>query len=331
MMRRGHFLVGGWALIFGFLGWPLGAVEPTKLVMQLDLGVQNAQFAGLSVAQAHGWFAAAGIDLEVRRLPAGYGDLAGNVGASDHTIGSIESGLFLSGRAAGHPVVAIGTMFQASPLCLISKAQAGIREPRDLVGRHVAVHGDGHEALATILAQAGIDPATVKVSEAAYGNDPLLRGEMDVKQGYYVDEFVKLQVEGHAVTALPLKDFGHVAYSQVMFVSEATLAKHRDALVRFIKVLDRGWRAAQADQSAAVDLILATLEPQLDREYQTRSLALILDELVWAEDVRTGAMSEATLLTNVSTFLRSHPSEKLPPMDRWVDFEVVSEAWGQVR
>ncbi len=316
--------------ILSFALVPMGRSELTHLVMQMDLGVQNAQFAGLTLAYERGWFAEAGIELEIKRLPEGYGDLAAGVARSDHTVGTIESGLFLSGRAAGNPIVAIGTMFQASPLCLISKREKGIAQPADLVGRHVAVHGDGHEALATILAQAAVDPATVTVSEAAYGNEPLLRDEMDAKQGYYVDEFVKLQVEGHDVTAMPLKDFGHVAYSQVMFVSEATLTQHREALIRFVKVLDRGWRAAQAEQSAAVDLIVGKLEPKLDRDYQARSLALILDELVWAEDVRTGAMSKETWTTNVGTFLRSHRKASLPPMPEWTDFGVVDTAWGQV-
>ncbi|MCC5023167.1 MAG: ABC transporter substrate-binding protein [Candidatus Synoicihabitans palmerolidicus] len=57
----------------------------------------------------------------------------------------------MAGRAAGEPIVAIGTMFQASPLCLVSKKLHHVRTPQDWVGRTVAVHGDGHEALATVL------------------------------------------------------------------------------------------------------------------------------------------------------------------------------------
>ena len=85
-----------------------------------------------------------------------------------------------------------------------------------------------------------------------------------------------------------------------------------------------------AEQSAAVDLIVGKLEPELDRDYQARSLALILDELVWAEDVRTGAMRKKTWSSNVSTFLRSHQSSSLPPMQEWTDFGVVDAAWGKV-
>ncbi len=304
----------------------LADAEPVKLIMQLDLGVQNAQFAGLSWAQSHGWFADVGIELEVRRLPKGYGDLAANVAGSDHTIGSIESGLFLSGRAAGEPIVAIGTMFQSSPLGLAAKSHHGMRTPHDLVGMKVAVHGDGHEALTMVLAFAGVDADKVEVVEAEYGNGPLLRDEVDAKQVYYVDEYVKMNAEGHKVDALVYKDWGHAAYSQVIFVSEATLAKHRSALIAFLQVLDRGWRASEKYPRAAAALVVAEYEPQLALGYQQGSLKLILEDLIWAEDSRTGAIRPETWRTQADT-LRATQLPNLPPMEDWTDFTLIEDAF----
>lgn len=302
------------------------APEPTKLVLQLDLGVRNVQFAGVWWADAHGWFAEAGLAVEIRPLPQGYGDLAAKVAAADNVIGSIEGGLFLSGRAAGEPVVAIGTMFQASPLGLVAKAHHGVRTPADLVGLRVAVHGDGHEALATVLEVAGVDPARVSVSEAEYGDGPLLRDEVDAKQAYYVDEFVRLRQAGHDVTVLRYKDFGHQAYSQVLFVSERTLAAHRDALVRFLQVHDRGWRAALADPAAAAALVVERYAPELDPAYQVESLQQI-KALVWAEDARTGAASPETWRVAAERFRSTHPQATLPDLAEWTDFTLIDEAF----
>lgn len=324
---RQIWMLGVCAIAGGLASTKLTA-EPAKLVMQLDLGVQNVQFAGVSWAQSHGWFADAGIDLEVRRLPKGYSDLSAGVAASDNTIGSIESGLFLSGRASGEPIVAIGTMFQASPLGLASKSHHGIKTPHDLVGKKVAVHGDGHEALATVLAFAGVKADEVDVMEAEYGNGPLLRDEVDAKQVYYVDETVKMNVEGHDVNALVYKDWGHAAYSQVIFVSEETLAKHRPALVKFLQVLDRGWRAAEKYQRAAAALVVAEYEPQLDLGYQQGSLKLILEDLIWAEDERTGAIRPDTW-KNQADKLRETQLPDLPPMEDWTDFTLIEDAFAE--
>ena len=297
----------------------------TALVFQMDLGVRNAQFAGLNWAQAEAWFKGAGIELEVRRASSEMESVTAEVVNHPGTIGSIESGLFLASVASGQPVVAIGTMFQASPLGLISMASSGIDSPADLRGKTVAVHGDGYEAIATMLDHEGIPADAVTVIPAKYGNAPLLAGEMDAKQGYVVDEFVKLQTAGHDVRILPYKDYGHVAYSQVMFVSVETLASYRAALVRFLQVLDRGWRGATENPAAGAALTVEQFEPQLDLQYQRASLTGIV-ELLWAESPVTSAMKPSTWQTNASNYLRTHPGESLPPLSAWTDFSLVPAA-----
>lgn len=297
-------------------------LNANPLILQLDLSVRNVQFAGINWAEGHGWFDQVGLDLEVRRWPSG---VAETVATHPGTIGSIEGGLFLAALAEGKPLVAIGTMFQASPLGLISRAESNIQTPSDLRGRVVAIHGDGHEALATALAYAQVDPAEVTVIAAKYGNGPLLRGEVDAKQGYVVDEFVKLQTEGHDVTMIPYREYGHVAYSQVMFVSRDTLESRRPDLVKFLSVANRGWVAAAEDIPAATQYTIDHFQPELSFDYQSQSLKMICD-LVWAETQQTGAMSPATWASNAASFLSTHPTQSLPEMTQWTDFSLVTEA-----
>jgi len=297
---------------------------PFPLVVQMDLPVKNAQFAGLLLAEQRGWYRQAGLDVRIQSSQAGI-DGAKRVAAGDNLVGSIESGLFLSARAGGLRIVAVGTMFQASPLCLISFRKSGIAVPRDLVGRHVVVHADGHEALSTVLAKAGIAPASLRIDEEDYGNEALLSGRYDAQQGYTVDEFVALKAQGMDVVALPLRDYGHIAYSQVYFVSEAFLASHRAELVRFISVSNRGWRAALDDIPGTARMIVERYEPSLSLAYQNQSLREI-GKLLWAESPVTSAMRKETWEENLSSFKKSNPGAELPPMEAWVDFKVAGEA-----
>jgi len=292
------------------------------LILQLDLGVRNVQFAGINWAEGHGWFADAGLDLEVRPWSVG---VAETIASNPGTVGSIESGLFLAAVAEGKQLVAIGTMFQASPLGLISLAESNIKTPSDLRGRVVAIHGDGREALATALAYAKVDPSEVTVIKAEYGNKPLLRGEMDAKQGYVVDEFVKLQTEGHDVTMIPYRKYGHVAYSQVMFVSRETLESRRSDLIKFLSVANRGWVAVAADVPAAAQYTIDHFAPELSFDYQKRSLEMIC-ELVWAESEQTSAMSMDTWSINSASYLKTHEGRRLPPIEEWVDFSLTTQA-----
>lgn len=305
-----------------------GEVPPTRLVMQLDLGVKNAQFAGLLVAERDGFYREAGLDVLIRPMgsePGAYDGIAALVAGSDHTVGSIESGLFLSGRAQGLPIVALGAMFQQTPLGLMSFRATGIRTPADLVGKKIAVHGDGHEALDAVLQRAGLNRTQLTVVEAEYGNAPLLDRTYDAKQGYLVDELIQMQVDGHDMVAQPFGAHGYAAYSQVYFVSEATLAKHRAALVKFIAANNRGWRAAIADVPGTARFIVEKHEPKLALDYQTRSLAAIAPILT-IESPQMGVSTPETWLKNAGAFLQSRPAAKLGEMSRWVDFSVAAEA-----
>jgi ABC-type nitrate/sulfonate/bicarbonate transport system substrate-binding protein len=222
-------------------------------------------------------------------------------------------------------LVAVGTMFQASPLCLISPASLHIRTPQDLVGKRVGIGGDGHEALDAVLAASGLKRSQMMISESDYGDKLMLAGKLDAEQGYLVDEFVLLKAQGHDVTALPLHKFGHIAYSQVYFVSPEFLKKHRMELVSFLSVSNRGWRAALKNPSAAARMIIEKYEPQLAYEYQLKSLQEI-KPLVWAESRQTAAMRPETWKANVASFLHSRSEAKLAPMEQWVDFKIAQEA-----
>jgi ABC-type nitrate/sulfonate/bicarbonate transport system substrate-binding protein len=292
------------------------------LTLQLDWRL-NAQFAGILVAEQAGLYRAAGLAVEIRPLgDVPYAGLAHVVAETDGMIGSIEGGLFLSGRADGLPIVAIGTMFQASPLGLISLETSRIATPADLVGRHVAIHGDGHEALDAVLNAAGIDRAQLRISEASYGMKDLLEGKFDAKQGYLVDELVTLRRDGHAVRALEYRVHGHRAYSQVYFVSERTLAGHREELKTFLAASGEGWRRAAADPAATAAMIHERYAGELTTGYLEASLRLVVP-LLSAEQPLLGAMTEATWDAQLRSLTRARPHIALPPMRAWVDLSMV--------
>ncbi len=316
------------AALLALLPATLFAGPTTKLTFQMDLDVKNVQFAGLLVAERDGLYRAAGLEVDVQRLGKGssdYSNLSAKVAMTEGMVGSIESGLFLAGRAAGLHIVALGAMFQQTPLGLISFRTAGIRTPNDLVGKTVAVHGDGHEALDAILQRAGMNRTQLTVTDADYGNAPLLTGKCDAKQGYLVDELIQLQVEGNDMVALSFGANGYAAYSQVYFVSETTLRKHRAALVRFIAASNHGWRTAMADVPGTAKFVVQQHEPTLGLEYQTRSLRAI-GPLLTAESPQMGVTTPETWLRNAGAFLTGQPKAKLGEMAQWVDFSVAAEA-----
>jgi ABC-type nitrate/sulfonate/bicarbonate transport system substrate-binding protein len=73
-----------------------------------------------------------------------------------------------------------------------------------------------------------------------------LQGKVDAVQGYMTDEAVALERSGHPVNLIPFGDNGYVSYAEVLFTSEATLAKRAGDLPAFTAAVRRGWQYALA-------------------------------------------------------------------------------------
>ena len=109
------------------------ADNPRPLVpvdVQLDWKA-NAQFAGLLLAKENGWYAEAGLDVSIHPndFKRSYLDV---VASSDHTVGSSESRSLVAARGRGMPVRAVATIFQGSPIVLLSKRTRGINTVSNL-------------------------------------------------------------------------------------------------------------------------------------------------------------------------------------------------------
>lgn len=246
----------------------------TPVVFQLDWK-PNVQFAGLLLAEARGWYREAGLDVVLRPIDADE-RVVERVTAATNGLGCCESGVLLAARARGEPVRAVGTMFQGTPMCLMSLKARGLTHPRQLAGRRVGLHADGNQAIDLVLASAGLSRRDVSIGLMPHDATLLLNGEYDFAQGYAVDEAVDLELRGHSLDLLYFHDHGYAAYGQVYFASEAFLARDPATVRRFLEVSHRGWRAAAADPDGTARLVVERHLPAADLEHQRRALRRII-------------------------------------------------------
>ncbi len=256
------------------------AADKTRVVMQLDW-IYNAQFAGLYQAIEQGYFAEAGLEVELREVARNQATVEAVLDAGI-AFGCAESNVLLLEDDA--EIVCLGAMFQRSPLVWMYLPPTEYAGTASLKGKRVGVNPDGKRVLKRILKGAEVSLEEVNIVDVGYDKlAPLFKNEVDFIQGYYIDEFVRLQMEsdGKAKSFLA-EDYGYSAYSQVVFSSAAQHAKHPDLYPRFERALARGWVYALTRQEETVELIIEKYNPDLDALYQRRSLARIA-ELVTPE------------------------------------------------
>jgi len=251
------------------------AREKTKISLQLSW-IHEYSSAAFYAAEKNGHFAQQ--DLDVRLEEGGFGP-NGYVDPIDQvTSGAVDFGLahassLLAARAAGKPVVAVATIFQRSPLAVISLEDSKLLRPQDLIGHRVAVaDGGAIEVYKALLSAQGIDPAKVNtVPRTTFGIDPLIKHDVDALVAWIINEGVQVREAGQKPNFMLASDYGVDTYDILIFTTEKMVTERPEVVERFVRATTQGVQDVINSPEQAVGFVLA-YNNKLDREAQLRRL-----------------------------------------------------------
>ena len=229
------------------------------------------QFAGVYVALDAGYFTAAGLEVEIS--PFAFGrktpeliDASPGVGG----VGAIEGYIFLQQRAGGAPLMALAAMLQESPAGFMSLEPVRLAGARDFAGRRIGVHKFADPLFRWFVRRAGLPLEQTTMVFTDGDITRLTRGELDAMQGYAPEEFVRLQeATGSRAHFLSFRELGFDSYSEILFTTQAQLARHADRLRRFQTAVLRGWERTLADPAVAMTATQHRLNAPADARYLT--------------------------------------------------------------
>ena len=225
----------------GFLMFPPTAQAGEKLTVLLDWFV-NPDHAPVIVASAKGYFAEAGLDVELI-APADPNDPPKLVAAGQAEIAnSYQPQLYLH-VARGLPLVRIGTLV-ATPLnSLVVLADGPVRTIADLKGRKIGYSVGGFEdaLLGAMLAKHGLKLGDVVLVNVNFSLSPaLLAGQVDGVIGAFRNfELNQMDIAGRPGRAFFPEEEGVPPYDELILVANrANIGDQR--LRRFLDALERG-------------------------------------------------------------------------------------------
>ena len=217
------------------------AAAGDKLVVMLDWFV-NPDHAPLIVAQQRGYFAEAGLEVELvapadpnnppKFVAAGKADIAVSYQPQLHI--QVTEGL---------PLVRIGTLI-ATPLnSLVVLADGPIRSIEDLKGRKIGYSVGGFEdaLLAAMLKQKGLGLDDVTLVNVNFSLSPaLVSGQVDAVIGAFRNfELNQMDLIERPGRAFYVEEEGVPAYDELILV--ASRARLEDpAIARFVRAVERG-------------------------------------------------------------------------------------------
>lgn len=268
--------------VAGF-GWRTAeAATQEKVSLRLDF-LPSGEYCGYFAARERGLWAASGLDVEIK---AGTGSLEScklvALGREDFAIS--DASTMMKSRIDGMPLRMIGTHLAQHPVSLFAKANKGIRSPKDLAGKSVAMApvGSPRSLLPAFLKVNGVDPAKVEIQFLAPG--ALLAGFLEDKSDAFVSYLVPWKAllesrgyeDGKNLVIMRWMDHGfHNLAGAGFIVSEETLAKRREMIRRFVPPVYQGVRYALEHREEAVGHV-HKYYPERDRQVDLKICALSL-------------------------------------------------------
>ncbi|MYM54284.1 ABC transporter substrate-binding protein [Thalassovita mangrovi] len=228
---------------------PYRAHAATSPLTMQAAWINDAEFAGYFLGLDRGYFTDAGLDLEYlsggpdvipeSTIIAGRADLA--LTTPDTTIKAITE--------QGAPFKIIGAQYQKNPIGIVSLAKNPINEPKDLIGKTLAVPPVNVISVEAMLKMNGIDPSQVNIVPYAYDPTPLVKGEIDASLDFTTNVPFTIKQAGEDATSFLLYDFGYTIYNDTVVVTEQVLAEKRDLLVAWLAASRKAWAENLADPS----------------------------------------------------------------------------------
>jgi NitT/TauT family transport system substrate-binding protein len=278
-------------ILFG-LATALQLVISTQALAQDNVSLRlNWYLGGLHVpfyfGIDKGFYKQEGINLTINE-GRGSANTVQVVGAGTDTFGLADSSSIINLISKGGEIKSVMNILSSTGFSVVSAASAGIRTPKDIEGKTLAVSpGDPIRGLLEALAAHNkvdiskvkfvqVDPAAKVVTVLEKRADGLLGGADD--------QFFLLKYRGIEPHALRFADHGANIVGMAIFTGNNTIKTNPDLVRRFVRATKRAWEEAKKNPDAAVDVAMK-VKPDLNRQ-STKDQMLVDFELIDSINVK---------------------------------------------
>ena len=311
MISRRQFLRStGAAAGLGLLPRALWAAPASLTPATLQIGwIWNVEYAGEQIALQKGYYAASGLNLNVR--PGGP-QVDEMVLLMARKVNAAITDVMVAAQAYQHgaKIKIIGASFQKAAFGIVSLPQKPIHTPQDLVGKKIGVPTKQTWALKFLCLANHIDPASVTMLPVSYDPAPLVNHEVDGFLSFVTNEPLQLAEQGIATVSMVFADFGLADFTGCLTVREDALKDpaQRSILAGMLHGGIRGWQDAVENPELAAKMMVARWGSQyaLNEPFQIKAMKAEIPFIVTPESQKNGllTMSAESIAANVATLSR---------------------------
>jgi NitT/TauT family transport system substrate-binding protein len=254
------------------------AADAVSFRLNWYLGGLHAPFY---YGKERGFYAAEGIDLTINEGRGSVATVQG-VAAGADTFGLADSSSVILTASKGADIKSVMSVLNSTGYSVVSLAETGIKTPKDLEGKRLAVTpGDPLGQLFLALAARNkldmskitlvqVDPAAKVVSVLEKRADGLLGGADD--------QYFLIKQRGIQPAALRYADYGANIVGMTIVTKTDLIKSNPDLVRRFVRATVKSWEEAKKNPGAAVDAALK-VKPDLNRQSQLEQLMVDIELL----------------------------------------------------
>ena len=226
----------------------------------------NLPFVAAYVADAQGFFADEGLEVEIQHSGQGQHLQALLAGEVDVTTGTAAQ--VLHRRADELPVRAVALFGQRGDQGFVVRADSGIEEPADFRGHSVGFKGGVVPAeLVALLATAGLTEDDVNLQGVGFDERIFIEGQVDVFPVFLNNEPDTIRKAGVEIRVFDPTDYGIATLGVTYLVREEMAEQQPELVERFLRAALRGAAWAEDNIDEAVEVTLEYAEGA-DPEHQ---------------------------------------------------------------
>ncbi|WP_307874467.1 ABC transporter substrate-binding protein [Frankia nepalensis] len=211
--------------------------------------IKNVEFAGAYIADQKGFYKEAGFD----KVSLIAGGPSATPQDTDVATGKAFVGISspdITGSAIlneDFPLKIVGAQYQKNPFAILSMADNPIKTAQDMVGKKIGVQATNESVWSAFLKANNLDPASIEKVPVEFDPLPLTTGQADGWFSFITNEPNALRIAGFDVVTFLLADFNYPLVSEVLVVTDETLANEREKLKAFLVAEIKGWTESLKD------------------------------------------------------------------------------------
>jgi NitT/TauT family transport system substrate-binding protein len=304
---------------------PSAPISEEQRAVTLLLGFRpDVQFAPFYLAQQEGYFADAGLDVEIEHST----DVLRLVADGQAEFGVADATDVMIGRTSGIPVKYVSTLYDRFPVALIGPPELVPAEPSGLAGLRIGTpgqFGSSWHALLALLDAGGLAADDVAIREYPQFNqvEGLLNGDVDLITGFRANEPLQLAARGMQVELLTVDDFAPLPGPGIV-VGDDLLSADREMVAAFNEAVVRAQNAIAADVQLGLDAAIGAV-PAIGEDPETARAVLEATIDAWRGDADqiSGVINEQVWESGYRIVRRLELIDGSVPLDQMYDMMLV--------